>query len=1072
MNTNSNAPGLATLSPPTQRRAACSAGWMTALALSAALMTSRADQQSSDLHGFGGWKADGLGFVVGTGDRTLLAADVNGDDLDDIIEFATDPGQGDSDSDVYVAINGPEAFTWKTKWHDWFCIGREYPLAGDFDGDGRDDIACLIRSESSGTAEGDVYVALSTGTTFGTSSKWHEIFCIGSEIPFAGDFNGDGKDDLVSFTADTNADVYVTTSNGSAFVGSGGAARWHGNFCPTGSLPRVGDFNGDGRDDIAYFVRNSQTGTAVGDVYVALSTGTGFGTASKWHDYFCIGTELPFIGDFNGDGTDDILTKLANGTKYVAFSHGTSFKNTGAIWHRAHADGITVTGRFNGDLNTDLMAIRETNFGFRILNASIALAGGFSPPDPVLPSVFGYGSRVDGGPVQSPRPLIVVILEGTNADGRLPITHSQSDYDSLVFGPGDPSINNFYEEMSGGQFTWQKAGIIGPVTDPSPTTDHKVQAVLLAADNFDFSTFDTNNNNIVDPSELSILVVDNYTSGSGQTSPITGSVDLPGGGGQTIAIDIKVAAVGHRAVFDIYAHELAHCIDTLDLYGFSGKCAFNVSLMGAVVNSKASHFDWPRVDYLDIWHRMALGWIQPVIYDIRDGPGAAVINAAQLSFEDNAKRPIILYDSAQGTDEFYMLEYRTGAFDDGVRICEESDPAAHFTPEWLKGYSGTNFASAGYDLWFNHEYRGGGMAIWYVQQEADKSLSHDKRRILPGGNDKLDSEIEDGSDDVYTWIKNNTVKVIDPGPNNVIDTEQVGDDGKQGDYLCLLTLTPGPNDRLSRGSAHRNVYNHSDGPLDVEWFDETPVDLDIRIGTQDNRQASVSWGARNQPFIEAFSKRIMWPGSAPARLEMRTGGHVEPSVVLYNTTNTATYPVTTSSWDFGGCTVSIPPNIPQGHYLLQSQVTEGGTVRVSNSFPVTVSDPYDLWAFLSLPGTFKRQPTDDPDGDGWNNFAEYAMSSNPALTTDPGSGVSNGFRTLQPSGELQFYMQWPMATNLPIVDYRINYSWDLQHWFPVTILQSIPNGDPGFNWLRGYCNPDPVHHRAFLKLQFIKTNEP
>ena len=86
----------------------------------------------------------------------------------------------------------------------------------------------------------------------------------------------------------------------------------------------MGDFDGDGKTDIITFTR--QNPLAVGDVYVALSDGTKFGANTKWHDWFAITTdETVVIGDYDGDGKDDIATWLGKTTRqvYVARSTGT-----------------------------------------------------------------------------------------------------------------------------------------------------------------------------------------------------------------------------------------------------------------------------------------------------------------------------------------------------------------------------------------------------------------------------------------------------------------------------------------------------------------------------------------------------------------------------------------------------------------------------------------------------------------------------------------------------------------------------------------------------------------------------
>ncbi|HEV8661074.1 MAG TPA: VCBS repeat-containing protein [Thermoanaerobaculia bacterium] len=183
----------------------------------------------------------------------------------------------------------------------------EYTWVGDFNGDGKDDLASAQGSS--------VYMKLSNPGPFSfngfTSHTWTVAPSWGvSGFTFVGDFNGDRRDDIASAQGGS---VYMKISDGNQFISNtwGVTSQWG-----IAAFTRVGDFNGDGLADIA-----SASG---GQVYMKLSTGAGFisttwSVANTWG-----GGDYTWVADFNRDGRADIAS-AQGGVVHMKLSQGSSF---------------------------------------------------------------------------------------------------------------------------------------------------------------------------------------------------------------------------------------------------------------------------------------------------------------------------------------------------------------------------------------------------------------------------------------------------------------------------------------------------------------------------------------------------------------------------------------------------------------------------------------------------------------------------------------------------------------------------------------------------------------------------
>ncbi len=217
---------------------------------------------------------------------------------------------------------------------------------GDFDGDGKADLMVNDKiylaangwTESAGFTALPYYVAnMPPGATRGPIRL--------------GDFNGDGKTDVVQFDG-----AYITLflSTGSGFLRSPVTSTASSTY-PANYGIHIGDFNGDGKADIVY-TRPIPTGYYGyrPQLVLLLSTGRGF-TEQDW--VYLDQVTMPLdttiyastingeiqIGDLDGDGRADFVYR-----NYAVLSRG---NNTASV--QALPVGSALLGDFNGDGKTD-----------------------------------------------------------------------------------------------------------------------------------------------------------------------------------------------------------------------------------------------------------------------------------------------------------------------------------------------------------------------------------------------------------------------------------------------------------------------------------------------------------------------------------------------------------------------------------------------------------------------------------------------------------------------------------------------------------------------------------------------
>jgi len=249
-------------------------------------------------------------YVTGLRPLGVKVIDFDGDGRPDIVVA----NYGANTVSVYRNLSsGPGSLTFGQKVDYTVCAFPRALVVGDFNGDGKPDIAVV-----GFTTTGSNLVILTNMSTPGKISFSTAIPVAALDEPQSlavGDFNGDGKLDIAVGSLGS-AEVLIFTNNGS----SGSTSFVQGPHLPTPLYdPRqiaIADLNGDGLPDIAVIDAYEYT------VSVYRNAGSGSFVLSKSYPTGSDSTPTALLsGDVDGDGRPDLVVGNTGTTNMIIYQN-------------------------------------------------------------------------------------------------------------------------------------------------------------------------------------------------------------------------------------------------------------------------------------------------------------------------------------------------------------------------------------------------------------------------------------------------------------------------------------------------------------------------------------------------------------------------------------------------------------------------------------------------------------------------------------------------------------------------------------------------------------------------------